>query len=144
MRSHHSFSCLGLCLGALVLGCDPDTEEPADETGAATGGAATESCHHEISMETWIYDSGEFGVTTTNIMQFDNEAEWVAGEDAGAPGTFVRFDWTYDGEGALWYCTTVFDATTLQDAIDAPRSDDSAPADGGCGGMFLCTTLTPA
>jgi hypothetical protein len=147
----------------VVLGaCD---DEPSGDTGdASTGNDGTESSessgdtspleiigeyddnyggHHEISMPTWIYDTGDFGVITTNLMTHDNEEQWVAGEDADASGTFVRFDWTYDGEGTLWYCNAVFDATSLQEATDAPLSDASDPATTGCGG-FPWTMLTPA
>ena len=92
-------------------------------------------------MHAWVYDSG-FGITTTTILDYSNGDMWVAGEDEGAAGTFYRFDWAYVGE-TLYYCWVVFDATSLQDAIDAPRADDSDPAKSGCGGMFAWTQMTP-
>lgn len=153
-------------LVAPVLGCDDD---PAGDSGAeastddpsSTGEPAESSGddspleivgdwvddyggQHQITNTAWIYDTGEFGVVTTNLMRHDNEAQWVAGEDAGMPGTFVRFDWAYDDEGTLYYCNTVYDATSLDAAIEAPLADATDPASTGCGGMFPWTMLTPA
>jgi hypothetical protein len=98
--------------------------------------------HHQITDTTWIYEMDDFGATT-NLMQHDNEAGWVAGEDADNAGTFKRFDWTYDADDVLWYCNTVFDATSLEAAIAEPLADADDPATGGCGG-FPWTMLTPA
>lgn len=165
MNRHHFI----LSLLLLGTGCPSDDGEAADtgnaeseadsgteagsESGESESGDATAldiigeygdnfGGHHEITMDTWVYDSG-MGVFTTNLVELDNDAGWVAGEDASMPGTFVRFDWTFDDAGTLYYCQPVFDATTLQDAIDAPLTDASDPANGGCGGMFPWTTLTP-
>ena len=135
-----------------TTGDDPSTGGTAGQTtgSSSSGGSALEIIgtyddnfdgSHDISMDAWVYDSG-FGITTTTILDFDNAQMWVAGEDADATGTFYRFDWAY-ADDVLYYCWTVFDATSLPDAIDAPRANDSDPATGGCGGMFAWTQMTP-
>ena len=68
-------------------------------------------------------------------------------QNAYNPGRWSFFEWTYFGDGQdaeLWYCHTVFDASSAEDAKAADRADASDPATGGCGtSNFRWTKLIP-
>ncbi len=98
---------------------------------------------HSITMTQWV-QTADFGTFTYTLGSFDNEAMWVAAEDADNPGAFARFDWTVDDGGQQWFCQAAFDAASEQEAIDAPASDPSDPANSGCGVMFPWSQLNPA
>jgi hypothetical protein len=99
---------------------------------------------HEITSDSWtqVYESG---TSVFNISQVSNKDSYlIAQNDADNeynPELWSRFDWT-ERDGSLWYCQTVFDAETEQEALDADPADDSDPANGGCGG-FAWTELKP-
>ena len=131
-----------------------DTGTGAGTTGGTTGGVGIEiagmytdefGTQHEISDTLWLQDFGGGAMASFHIMEFDNAGDWaVAQNDAGNafnPDAFSRFDWT-EYQGSLWYCQTVFDAQTLQDAKDAAPADATDPSTGGCG-TFPWTNLTP-
>lgn len=98
---------------------------------------------HSISMTQWVQNS-DFGTFTYNVGSFDNDAMWVAAEDADNAGSFTRFDWTVDDSGQQWFCQAVFEAASEEEAIDAPASDPADPATAGCGMMFPWSQLNPA
>ena len=97
---------------------------------------------HAINAFRWAIDFSFFEVS-----QADDGAGWLVAQNGLAnewnPGLWSRFDWTWDAEGALWYCQTAYDAATEADALATPAADAADPAAGGCGG-FTWTSLTPA
>ena len=71
------------------------------------------------------------------IDAFDNAAQFaVAQNDEGnewAGGQWSRFDWTVVGE-EVWYCQTIWDAASSDEAAATPPADGADPAMSGCGG----------
>lgn len=100
---------------------------------------------HTITEIDWTTIS-EFGTAIHHIDSYDNETDTlIAQADASNdfnPEAWGKFQWTWDGNGDLWYCQIVFDAATPQDAAAGPDADPSDPANGGCGG-FPWSALTP-
>jgi hypothetical protein len=100
--------------------------------------------YHRITQAAWT-QSGFGDVSKFNIAAYDNDAKVIIAKNdaknAYYPGRWSRFDWT-EYDGSLWYCTTVYDAATEQDASDAARPDDKDPSSGGCG-SFAWTQLIP-
>ncbi|RMG98097.1 MAG: hypothetical protein D6705_06695 [Deltaproteobacteria bacterium] len=100
---------------------------------------------HDIDESTWTMDFGGGTPAVFHVLSYDNDADFLVARNDDAndynPGLYSRFDWTY-AMGALWYCQTVFDAPTAQDAENAPPADATDPSTGGCGG-FAWTNLTP-
>jgi len=99
---------------------------------------------HQITGDSWtqVYESG---TSVFNISQFSNEEGYlIAQNDADNefnPELWSRFDWT-EKDGTLWYCQSVYDAESEQEALDADPADDSDPANSGCGG-FAWSELKP-
>ncbi|WP_156418533.1 hypothetical protein [Aureimonas sp. D3] len=56
------------------------------------------------------------------------------------PGKFSRFEWVR-AENRLWYCQTVYEASTEGAAVQAPPADPSHPAQGGCGSSPWSTLI---
>ena len=86
------------------------------------------------TVNAWVWTSGEstFGITQAN----DSEGWLVAqngADNAWSPSLWSRFDWTWDGSGALYYCQTAYDAATEEDALNTAAADGSDPSEGGCG-----------
>lgn len=68
----------------------------------------------------------------------------VAYNDGGnmfAPGLWSRFDWV-TVDAVLYMCQSAFDAADAATAR-AASADPSAPPEGGCGGMFPWSALSP-
>jgi hypothetical protein len=128
---------------------DGDETGGDDDTGDGDGddtlkivGSYTDNWNtdHTISSAQWdIVGTGSFDVSV-----FDNEAEFVIAQNASTndfnPDMWSRFDIAYAGND-LYYCQTGYGEANEQDALDLPRSDDSAPATTGCGGEFGWTLL---
>jgi len=121
-----------------------DPTPPSGETLAIEGNYTDDfEGEHAITSETWT----SYGYVY-NISQFDNDEMFVIAlgdQDSGGLAACVwnRFDWT-EVDGDLYYCNTVFDAATEQEALDAEPADPSDPENGGCGeGSFPWTLLTP-
>jgi hypothetical protein len=121
-------------------GEEPDAstgEEPDASTGELdiAGSYTDPYTAHEITDETWTQVS-DMGTSVFEISQFSNEDGYLIAQNGAVnsykPGSWSRFDWT-EKDGSLWYCQTVYDAETEQDALDAEPADDSDPASGGCG-----------
>jgi hypothetical protein len=100
-----------------------------DWVEAHGGGAMTT---HTITSESWTQAS-DFGTFGYALGTFDNAERWVVGEDEG-DGTYSRFDWVWDGDDELHYCTAAFGQDTVQEAIDAPKPD-AADLQAGCSGF---------
>jgi hypothetical protein len=102
--------------------------------------------YHRITRTVWT-QSGFGDVSTFNITAYDNDARVIVAQNnaknAYNPGQWSRFDWT-EYDGSLWYCATVYDAVTEQDASDAARADDSDPSSGGCGSYAWSQLIPPA
>lgn len=114
---------------------DTDTDTETDATGLAIAGSYTDDFGgtHEITDTVWTMD----GVGVFNISQYDNDGMWLVAQNdssnAFSPDLWSRMDWTVDGTD-LYFCQTVFDAPTEQDAIDAtPAAANDLAA--GCGGF---------
>ncbi len=135
-------------------GSDTGTAGSDTGTGGSTGGVGLEiagsymdewGISHEISDDAWKMDTGMGSVDTYHVLSFDNDANYLVAQNdaqnAFNPNLYSRFDWT-EFDGALWYCQTVFDAATPQDAENATPADPTDPSVGGCG-SFPWTNLTP-
>ena len=86
---------------------------------------------HDITAFVWVNDSSRY-----DISQTDATAWLVAqngSDNAWNPGMWSRFDWTWDGDGLLWYCQTAYAAATEADALATPAADATDPATTGCG-----------
>lgn len=92
---------------------------------------------HSISNEGWTQQYPDSAPIAFEISAWENLNEVVfaqnSDENEWSPGLWSRFDWVWDG-GAVWYCQTIFDAETEEDARAAAAADSSAPMTGGCGG----------
>jgi hypothetical protein len=131
----------GGAAGAGTAGASGPEALPLDIMGVWTddyGG------YHRITRAVWT-QSGFGDVSEFDITAYDNDAKVIiahnGAKNAYSPKRWSRFDWT-EHEGSFWYCTTVYDAATEQDASDAARPDDSDPSSGGCG-SFAWTELIP-
>ena len=92
---------------------------------------------HTITDASWVQDYGDYGITSFEVVDYDNDVGFVIGlggeDNAYNAGLYSRFDFvTVDDQ--LWFCQSVFDAGTAQEAIDASGGDAADPAAGGCGG----------
>ena len=107
--------------------------------------------NHIIDEETWVQSiDGSPGSTYTfELSRFSLAEQWLTAQevsdDSKDGGAWSRFDWTWFDEGdglELWYCRSVHDAATEEDALAAPRADEENPSNGGCG-TSPWTKLTP-
>ena len=134
-----SSGCGGFAWSRLTPG-----QGPLVIVGSYTDGFGTA---HEITPESWTQrsDGPPAFLATFHIAEHTNGGRHlVARNDEGnewSPSLWSRFDWTWHEDG-LWYCQTVFDAATQEDAAAAPAADASAPGEAGCGG-FPWSNLTP-
>jgi hypothetical protein len=144
-----------LAIAAALAACGDDTTTMDAPTGADTGEDGSESdstgedlleivgdwvetypgggmTTHTITSESWTQAS-DFGTFGYALGAFDNAEGWVVGRDEG-DGTYSRFDWTWDADAQLHFCTAAFGEDTEQAAIDAPKPD-TGDLDAGCGGF---------
>ncbi len=95
---------------------------------------------HDVNAFAWTSGTSRFDITTA-----DDGAGWLVAQNAAtnewSPGLWSRFDWTWDGDGGLWYCQTAYAATTEAEAIATPAADATDPATTGCG-SFSWSALT--
>ncbi len=101
---------------------------------------------HEITDESWtqIMDSD---TSVFLFSQFSNEDNYAIAQNhadnAYNAELWSRLEWT-EHDGSLWYCQSVYDAETEQDALTAVAADASDPANGGCGDAdFAWNEMTP-
>jgi hypothetical protein len=99
---------------------------------------------HVIDANRWD-QLADFGDAIFHIDGYDNDAGYVLAQGDATneffPERWSRFDWTWDGTD-LYYCTAVYDAATVEDALMVPLSD-SSDLELGCGG-FPWSPLVPA
>jgi hypothetical protein len=97
---------------------------------------------HFIDAFAWRYEFTVYSVTEAN----DAEG-WLVAQNAATnewnPGLWSRFDWTWDGDGLLWYCQTAYAAESEEAARATPAADPADPGTTGCGG-FSWTSMSPA
>ncbi|MCA9707713.1 MAG: hypothetical protein KDK70_17820 [Myxococcales bacterium] len=91
---------------------------------------------HLIDEQRWD-QLADFGDAIFHVEAYDNTARWVVAQGDASNEFFAdlysKFDWTWDGPD-LYYCTSVFDAATAEDAIAGPSADPGDLA-AGCGGF---------
>jgi hypothetical protein len=115
--------------------------------GALASGLAIEGSymgefmdHYTVTSSTW-----SSGGSVYHIAAFDNAEHWIVARNDQAnlynPCAWSRFDWT-EADGALYYCTTAFNAVSEEAARATPAADASDPATQGCSG-FAWSKLTP-
>jgi hypothetical protein len=82
------------------------------------------------------------------IRQYDNEANWAvvqnSAENEWNPEKFSYVVWTEAvDDGSWWMCAVAFGLDTIEEALAVENtSDDSDPANSGCGD-FAWTQMTP-
>jgi hypothetical protein len=120
--------------GTETAGSETGTEtETGDDMPLAIVGTYTDDFGdtHTISETEWTNSAGSFAIS-----QWSNEEMWLVAQNAEtnmySPGLWSRFDWAWDGE-QLYYCQSVFDGATIDDALaGSANADDLAM---GCGGF---------
>ena len=116
----------------------PATDDGSGSDGGSTGGEGLEIAGewvetfpdmttqtHTIDAATWTSVS-QFGTLTFHVDAYDNAlgvlvAQNDAGNDFNAE-QFSRFEWVFDGPD-LYYCQSVYDAATADDAWGAAGAD---------------------
>jgi len=136
---------LGLSFSLTACDDGDDGDEAADETGDGDpidilGSYVDDFGYsHTINETHWLSEGSTF-----TILEYDNaEMAIIAQNDptnAAFPDLFSRFDWAWDGED-LYFCQSVFDGATIDDARNGGADPDDLAA--GCGG-FPWSMLTPA
>jgi hypothetical protein len=88
--------------------------------------------NHQIDAVAWVTGSVVF-----EIVSFDDDEQLIiarnSDDNPNDPGKFSRIDWTTDG-GYYWFCQTVGNAESADDASSAPSADADAPSMMGCDG----------
>src|SRR5262249_58514476 len=90
-----------------------------------------------VSAPFWISGNLVFGVCSVDDTQHFLIARNSL-RNAFNPGKYSRFEWTMSGN-RLWYCQSVFDASSANAAASASRADPSDPANKGCGNFAWST-----
>lgn len=135
----------------------PATDDGSGSDDASTGGSALEvigewvetfpdetTQTHSITEDTWTSVS-PFGTNVFHIDSHDNAAGVLVGQNDAAndfsPNLYSRLEWVWDGAD-LYYCQSVFDAESADDAWAAAGAD---PMDlqGGCA-TFPWSLIEPA
>jgi hypothetical protein len=133
-------------------GTSEDSTGEDDTSGSETGDESLEvvgtwvetypgggMTNHTITDESWTQTS-EFGTFEYVLESYDNAEGWVVGLDED-DGTYSRFDWFWDADDELYYCTAAFFERSAEAAIEAPKPDE-ADLETGCGG-FSWSHLQP-
>ncbi len=99
---------------------------------------------HAVTQTLWDQSNATF-TFIFHIIEADNTLDYLLAENDAAnsfnPSLFSRFNWT-TFNGSLFYCQSVFNAASPDDARAAPFPDPANPPVTGCGG-FSWTNLTP-
>lgn len=103
------------------------------------GPGKTDFQTHIVTAADWTINFGEFGMAVMTYEEVDDVERWVAGDDGA--GTYTRYDWDFDDDGNLRYCVAIFEAETIQDAINAPPSNRDDFDGTGCAGSFPWSLL---
>lgn len=139
------------------------TDDGGSESGSGSGGSSTGEAGldlvgewievfpggagmqtHTITEETWTMSS-DFGDSLHHIESWDAEAGVLVAQsdesNAFNPELWGRFEWQWV-DGTLYYCQSLYDAATADDAWSAPGAEPG-DLDTGCGG-FPWSPLDPA
>lgn len=122
-------------------GASAECESPPTENEIEIAGAFRDHYDgtHRVNDEVW-----QMGTSFFDLFDFSNDERWAIAENAADneffPESFSRFEWTREG-GQLYFCQSVFAASTEEDAREAPRADASDLV-AGCGG-FPWSSLIP-
>lgn len=132
-----------LLLGILIFnGCgkeanqNPQTSAESQPLLLAINGDYSDSYNssHSINNTTWTVSFNN-STSTYEILEFNNEEQKIValnGDDSFSPGTYSVFEWVII-EDSLYYCQSVYDAETREEAENAEKSDSLDPSSGGCG-----------
>jgi hypothetical protein len=138
------------CL-AVLAGCGTQSDQPAPL--AITGTYKDEfygggfGAIHTINSTTWRQDNEDGSVSLFRVLSYSNDARYLIAHNdpanAFSPDLYSRFDWTFYS-GALYYCTTAYNALTPGEAL-AGQADPNNPTTGGCNivNNFPWTRLDP-
>lgn len=123
--------------GAGAPGCEsPPVENDLEIAGAYRDGY---DASHRVDDEVW-----QMGTSTFDLLEFSNDERWVIAENAADneffPDSFSRFEWTQE-DGKLYYCQSVYAASSEEDAREAARADADDLAEGCVG--YPWSALTP-
>jgi hypothetical protein len=92
---------------------------------------------HTIGGETWTM-SADGSQSTFHLVQVSNALDFAVAhndeQNPFSPGLWSRFDWARAGSD-LYYCQTMFAASSRAEAAAAEPPDASTPSAGGCGGF---------
>lgn len=122
---------------------DTDTEDTStEETDTSTEESTLEILGsysdswggvQTINEDTWADGYGAL----FHISQFDNEANFLIAQNDAAneysPELWSKFQWTTDENGGLFYCQSMFDAASEEDAMGA--NADASDLASGCSGF---------
>ncbi len=93
---------------------------------------------HTVHAWKWTSASSSFHIT-----QYSNTESYALAQNDALnewnPELWSRFDWTWDTEGALYYCQSAYAAETEEEAIAAAADNQDLVA--GCSG-FSWSKLT--
>jgi hypothetical protein len=142
----------GLTTTLLLGACDSEADDENATDASETGDGDGDADGLEIVGEYVDNFMGEHAITETEwtnygsvylIAEWDNDAMFVVAQNHPDneynPDLWSRFDWTWDGD-QLYYCQSVFDGDTIDDARSGGADADDLMA--GCG-MFPWSSLTP-
>lgn len=131
-------------------GMATDTGTPSDTAPVTTdleiAGAYVSDFGEQIVITnaSWVSES-EWGSSSYTITQYDNEDDYLvaqnAPDDMFNPSLWSRFEWAVQGD--LYYCQTLYAATSEAEAAAPGNLADKADIEAGCAG-FPWTLLTPA
>jgi hypothetical protein len=91
---------------------------------------------HTITESMWTQNM-DGGVSVFHITQYSNDERFLVAQadpaNAYNPNLWSRFDWT-EKEDKLYYCQSIYDASTEDAALKA-KPADSTDLDKGCAGF---------
>jgi hypothetical protein len=142
-NQNHTRFAITTILTLLLAACE-DSPSTDDETDSETGGDMSLAIAgsyedeygdmHTISETEWTI-SPSAGIFV--ISQWNNDEMWLVAQNHETnmynPGLWSRFDWAWDAE-QLYYCQSVFDGATIDDAL-AGSADAGDLTGMGCNGF---------
>ena len=139
----------GLCIlfSLLLVACDSGDDSSSSSSTTTTELELIGSWTNNYDgTETITEESWDNGYSVVAISSYDNDQNWAVvqspEDDEYTPNQYSKIVWTEEDAGVVHYCTVSFGLDTLEQAeASEDTSDNSAPADGGCGG-FPWTSLT--
>ena len=96
---------------------------------------------HTINAFLWVMGTAP---SLFHIAEYSNDDNYALAQNDAAnesnSGLYSKFEWTTNAEGALFYCQSTEDASSMEDAKDP--SADKADLESGCVG-FSWSEMTP-